>query len=76
MSGQGAGGVLCHMTGFKAGGNSTLVYFHSKDCAIEEGRIEKAGGEIFKPKQSLGDYGFMVLARDTEGNLFGIHSME
>jgi|GEM_PF-2350047 len=31
---------------------------------------------VYKSKLSLGDYGFMVLANDTEGNMIGIHSME
>lgn len=73
-SGAGAAGTLVRMEGVKAGGNSSLVYFGSKDCSIEEGRIEAAGGRIFKSKQSLGEFGFMVLAYDTEGNMFGIHS--
>ena len=71
-----ATGTLVKMEGFKAGNNSTIVYFASEDCSIEEARIEEAGGKIFTPKQSLGEYGFMVLAHDTEGNLIGIHSME
>lgn len=76
MDGPGAAGVLVKMSGFKAGGNSTLVYFRSDDCSIEEKRIENAGGKIKQGKQALGDYGFMVLASDTEGNMFGIHSMK
>lgn len=76
MDGPGAGGVLVKMAGFDVGGNSTLVYFGSEDCSIEEKRIEKAGGKILRGKQSLGEFGFMVSATDTEGNMFGIHSME
>ena len=76
MDGPGAGGALVKMSGINAGGNSTLVYFGSADCSIEEKRIEKAGGKIQQVKQALGDYGFMVLASDTEGNMFGIHSMK
>ena len=76
MGGEGAAGALVKMDGVKSGGNSTLVYFRSEDCANEEQRIEDAGGKIFKPKQSLGEYGFMVLAFDTEGNKFGIHSLK
>lgn len=76
MQGAGASGVLAKMKGFKAGGNSTIVYFHSEDCAIEEKRVSKAGGKVYQSKQSLGEYGAMVLAYDTEGNLFGIHSMQ
>lgn len=70
-----ASGALVEMDGVKAGNNSTIVYFMSDDCSIEEAQVEKAGGKIFKSKLSLGDYGFMVLASDTEGNMIGIHSM-
>ncbi len=75
MDQDGASGALVEMKGFEAGGNSTIVYFRSEDCAVEEGRIKAAGGKVFKSKQSLGEYGFMVLAADTEGNMFGINSM-
>ena len=72
----GAPGSLIHMDGFKAGGNSTLVYFTSDDCAFEEERVVPAGGKIQKTKFSIGEYGFITLAIDTEGNMFGIHSMK
>jgi predicted enzyme related to lactoylglutathione lyase len=72
----GAGGALVHMDGFKAGGNSTLVYFSCEDCATEESRVESAGGKVFKNKFSIGEYGFIALAYDTEGNMFGLHSMK
>lgn len=74
MDGAGASGALVNMQGFKSGGNSTLVYFASEDCSIEESRVERAGGKIIQTKQSLGEHGFMVLAQDPEGNMFGIHS--
>lgn len=74
MDGEGAAGTLIKMKGIPAGGNSTIVYFRSEDCSIEESRIEAAGGKIIKPKESLGEYGFMVLATDTEGNRIGVHS--
>ncbi|MGB5437286.1 MAG: VOC family protein [Maribacter sp.] len=70
-----ASGALIKMEGFKAGNNSTIVYFASQDCSVEEARIKGAGGIVYKSKTSLGDYGFMVLANYTEGNMFGIHSM-
>jgi len=71
-----ASGTLVKMEGFKAGNNSTIVYFASEDCKVEEARIKDAGGNVFKSKQSLGEYGFMVLANDTEGNMIGIHSIQ
>ncbi|MEO7316202.1 MAG: VOC family protein [Ginsengibacter sp.] len=76
MDGPGAGGTLIKTESIKAGGNSTIIYFASNDCAIEEARIEAAGGKILQSKQSLGEFGFMVLAQDTEGNAIGIHSQK
>jgi predicted enzyme related to lactoylglutathione lyase len=69
-----ASGALIKMEGVKPGGNSTIVYFASTDCSIEENRVEKAGGKIFKKKMSIGEYGFMSLCFDSEGNMFGLHS--
>ncbi len=74
--GCGASGALVRMEGFPAGGNSTLVYFSCADCAVDAARVVPAGGKIQREKVSLGKYGFMVLAIDTEGNMFGLHSMK
>jgi predicted enzyme related to lactoylglutathione lyase len=71
----GASGALVRMPGFPAGGNSTLIYFSCADCAVEAGRVVKAGGRIQKEKMSIGEYGFIALALDTEGNMFGLHSL-
>jgi hypothetical protein len=71
-----ASGALVKMNGFQAGNNSTIVYFMSEDCSIEESRISNSGGSVFKSKTSIGDYGYMVLSTDTEGNMIGIHSMK
>lgn len=76
METYGAGGALVKMEGMKAGGNSTLIYFACEDCAVEESRVEAAGGRIQQPKMSIGEYGFISLAVDSEGNLFGLHSMK
>ena len=71
----GASGALAKMEGCPSGGNSTLVYFSCEDCAVEAKRITEAGGRIQREKFSIGEYGFIVLAFDTEGNMFGLHSM-
>ena len=76
MEAPGAAGALVHMPGFPSGGNSTLVYFVCDDCAVEEARVAKAGGRVEKPKFSIGPYGFVSLVYDTEGNMFGLHSMK
>jgi predicted enzyme related to lactoylglutathione lyase len=76
MTGYGAPGALVHMPGCPSGGNSTLVYFSCEDCAVEQSRVTAAGGSIFKEKFSIGEYGFIALVTDTEGNMIGLHSMK
>ena len=76
MEDYGASGALVKMDGFPSGGNSTLVYFACDDCSVEESRVVNKGGKVQKPKMSIGEYGFISLAIDTEGNMFGLHSME
>jgi predicted enzyme related to lactoylglutathione lyase len=76
LTGYGASGALAKMEGVPSGGNSTLVYFRCVDCAVEAERAVAAGGRIMKDKCSIGEYGFIALAFDTEGNLFGLHSMQ
>ena len=76
FSEYGASGALAKMEGFPSGGNSTLIYFSCLDCAVEEKRILAAGGKILREKFSIGEYGSIVLAIDTEGNMFGLHSMQ
>ena len=71
MESHGASGALVCVDGMPAGQNSVLVYFSCEDCEVEESRIEPAGGTIVRPKFSIGDYGFITLAKDTEGNMFG-----
>ena len=71
----GAGGALVRMPGMPSSPGGTLVYFGCNDCAVEAGRVEKAGGQIQRAKMSIGPYGFIVLAVDTEGNLIGLHSL-
>lgn len=76
MDHYGASGALVKMEGFPPGGNSTLVYFSCADCAVEAGRVVEAGGRIQRKKTSIGQYGFIALVFDTEGNMFGLHSMQ
>lgn len=76
MESYGASGALVKMAGFGAGGNSTLVYFSCDDCAVEEARVAAAGGRIQSSKMSIGEYGFITLAIDPEGNMFGLHSQQ
>jgi predicted enzyme related to lactoylglutathione lyase len=76
MENFGASGALVKMQGVPSGGNSTLVYFSCANCSIELGRIVASGGIIQKDKFPIGQYGFIALCIDTEGNMFGLHSMK
>lgn len=35
-----------------------------------------ASGTVLQPKMSIGDYGFVAMVRDTEGNVIGLHSRQ
>lgn len=76
MNSYGAGGMLVKMDGFAPGGGGTLVYFGCDDCAVQAVRAAQHGGSIIQQKTSIGEHGFCVLARDTEGNQIGFHSMK
>ena len=75
MSQYGALGALVKMEGAKPGPGGTMVYFNSDDCAIEESRVADAGGVVIRPKFSIGEFGWVVHCQDTEGNMFGLNSV-
>lgn len=76
MNQWGASGSLVKMEGVASGGNSTLVYFTCEDCAVEADRVASSGGQLVQEKLSIGQYGFIALAMDTEGNMIGLHSIQ
>ncbi len=76
MTTPGASGMLVKMDGCNPAGGGTLVYFGCEDCAGVAARAAKNGGSIFREKTSIGEYGFIALVTDTEGNMIGLHSMQ
>jgi len=72
----GATGALVKINGVSSGGNSTLVYFQCDDCGIQESRVASLGGRIERSKMAIGEFGFISLIYDTEGNMIGLHSMK
>ncbi len=72
---HGAGGALVKLEYAKPGPGGSMVYFASDDTSVEEARVVDAGGQIVRPKFSIGDHGFVSLVMDTEGNMIGLHSM-
>ncbi|NJM36422.1 MAG: VOC family protein [Akkermansiaceae bacterium] len=75
MMAPGCGGTICKMDGCAPGAGGTLIYFTCADCTVEESRVAAAGGHIVRPKFSIGDYGYIALLIDTEGNMIGLHSL-
>jgi predicted enzyme related to lactoylglutathione lyase len=76
MSVYGAGGALVKSEYARPGPGGTLVYFSVEDCAEQESRVATAGGKIIRPKFSIGEFGWVTLCEDTEGNFFGLSSMK
>jgi predicted enzyme related to lactoylglutathione lyase len=76
MDKVGAGGALVKMDGVASGGNSTIVYFSCADCAVEAARVTAHGGRLMREKFAIGEYGFIALVLDTEGNMIGLHSLK
>lgn len=76
MGVYGAGGALVKSTYARPGPGGTLVYFGVEDCAKEELRVASAGGKVVRPKFSIGEFGWVTLCEDTEGNMFGLSSMK
>jgi uncharacterized protein len=74
--GAGTGGALVRMAGVPSHGPGTLVYFSCPDCGAVGARVAATGGRVEREKMSIGEYGFIVLARDTEGNMIGLHSLK
>jgi predicted enzyme related to lactoylglutathione lyase len=76
MGVYGAGGALVKSTYSRPGSGGTMVYFGVEDCAQEASRVPAAGGKIVRPKFSIGEFGWVALCEDTEGNPFGLSSMQ
>ncbi|MTI20558.1 VOC family protein [Fulvivirga sp. RKSG066] len=72
--GVNATGALVEKENYMPNDNNTVVYFSSPDCVTEESKVEKAGGKVLKPKFSIGEFGFVSILKDSEGNTIGLHS--
>lgn len=72
----GSTGALVLHEGYVPSKEGSLLYFtaHSGDCSNELSRVEDAGGQIIQEKKQIGEYGFVGLIIDTEGNRVALHS--
>ncbi len=67
-------GALVEKKDYRPVAGNTLVYFETEDCLREEEKIAALGGKILTPKMSIGEFGFVSIAMDSEGNTIGLHS--
>ncbi len=72
--GQTGGAIISHPNA-KPSANGVAVYFFCKDGLDGPlGKVEEAGGQVFMEKTSIGEFGFIAMFLDTEGNRLGLHS--
>jgi uncharacterized protein len=76
MAKYGASGALVKSRHSQPGAGGTMVYFSVEDCSNEESRVAAAGGKVVRPKFSIGQFGWVTLCEDTEGNMIGFNSMK
>jgi uncharacterized protein len=69
-----APGSLVKSKGYEPSATGTVVYFYSDNVNIELAKAVKNGGKVLVPKTDIGEYGFIALFTDSEGNRIGLHS--
>lgn len=74
--GQGIGGAIMKMDGFKPSADGVIVYLDGgNDLNLPLERAKNAGAKVLIPKTSIGENGFMAQFIDCEGNRVALHSM-
>jgi uncharacterized protein len=76
MTTYGASGALVKSEHSRPGVGGTMLYFSVEDCSLKEPKVVAAGGKLVRPKFSIGEFGWVTLCEDTEGNIFGLSSMK
>lgn len=76
MSAYGAAGALVKCRDAQPGTGGTMVYFSVYDCSVEQSQVAAAGGKVLRAKFSIGPFGWVAVCMDTEGNRFGLSSMQ
>ena len=52
-----------------------LVYFLVPDCGERKSWAEAKNRTVYVPKTDIGEYGFIAIIGDSEGNSIGLYSM-
>lgn len=73
IGGHGATGGLLKGYGYKPSLEGSTIYFDTKIIDELEQKIISAGGKIHVPKKSIGEYGYISIFEDSEGNRVGLY---
>ncbi len=74
--GIGASGSLVKGDGYVPSAEGVLIYFSAPDLDAAASRARESGGKVITDRTSIGEYGFIAVIQDTEGNRIGLHSRE
>ncbi len=72
----GAGGSLVKGEGYEPSPDGVLVYFTAPDIDATLSSVREKGGTVIAEKTGIGEYGFIAMIEDSEGNRIGLHSRE
>jgi predicted enzyme related to lactoylglutathione lyase len=70
----GAAGTLILGEGYVPSDKGVLVYFTTPDIDAALARANEKGGKVLTEKMSIGEYGFIGMILDSEGNRIGLHT--
>lgn len=71
---SGSGGALIQTEGYTPSHEGTVIYFSVDDIEATLAKVGAKGGKTLQPKMSIGEFGFIALFEDSEGNRLGLHS--
>jgi predicted enzyme related to lactoylglutathione lyase len=72
----GVSGALVRGEGRAPSTDGTIVYLNGgTDCGAILDRVAAAGDKLIQPKTSIGEFGFLGIFVDTEGNRVSVHSI-
>ena len=75
MNAYGTTGALVKTHHGQPGVGGTTLFFTVDDCARQEAAAVAAGGTVIRSKFQIGDFGYVCLMTDPEGNRIGFRSL-
>ena len=73
-TGAGSAGALVKHDTYEPSDKGTVIYFSVDDIEATLARAQQHGGHVLMPKESIGEFGFVGMLTDSEGNRIGLHS--